>query len=110
METPEAYALDASETDATLSQIKLRPSKQGNKIIIKFKLTDRDNKNYLIGVELEDDEDTDGLYNAAGATILPSINTNYLDIGYFGIIHTLDGASEIITLIAQKTDSWSDVD
>ena len=108
---PDAYTIQTFDTDATISQVQIKPSHSGNVLIIKFILSGTDAETYTIGIELEDNEGTDGLYDASGATITPTINSNSeLTQGYFEFEHTLDGTSDQITIRVEKNNVYADVD
>ncbi len=108
---PDAYTVQTFDTDATISQVQIKPSQSGNVLIIKFQLTGTDTETYTIGIELEDNEGTDGFYDASGSTITPTINSNSeLTQGYFEFQHVLSGASDQITIRVEKTGIYADVD
>jgi len=113
-EVPEAYTVTTDGTNAELESLQIRPSKGGDRMIIKLQLSGPHgpHSDYFIGVELEDEEETNGLYDASGADVDPSENSNtvladgYIEFDYHKTHHCID------TLIIKidKDDIWSDVD
>ena len=113
VEIPEAYALDTSSTDATLSNVKIRPSKQGNAIIVKVDLAGIDGNNYVIGIEFE--SEAGGFYDLSGVTIITptgvyETGNSILFGGYLEGRYMLSGSSETLTLRVEKSEIWAEVD
>ena len=110
---PDAYAVNADGTDAEISSIKIRPSKGGDRLMIKFQLGSlTDENDYNIGVELSDNEGTDGYYDFSSPdSVSPSANTNidYAN-GYYETTHTATGASDSITIKLEKDGIWGAID
>ncbi len=107
-EAPDAYTVTATSTDATVDAVKIRPSKSGDRMLVKLTISGIDGNDYVIGIELEDGT---GYYVATGATIDPSTNSNSdLANGYLEFDHELSGATEQITITIDKTNIWQDVD
>ena len=105
---PDAYTVTATSTSATVDAVKIRPSKGGDRMVVKLTVSGIDQDPYVIGIELEDGT---GFYNASSSTIDPSENSNSdLDNGYIEIDHTLSGATETITVTIDKANIWVDVE
>lgn len=107
---PDAYAVNADGTDAEISSIRIRPSKGGDRLMIKFQLGNLNNGNdYNIGVELTDGSD---YYDFSSPdSVSPSENTNidYAN-GYYETTYTATGASDSITIKLEKDGIWGAID
>ena len=109
-EAPEAYTISTTGTDATITAIKIRPSKGGDRLILKFTLGGTDSNSYDIGIEFEDAEGTDGLMDLTGATINPAPTVREDSSGYIEYTHELSGSSVDYNIKIDLTDVYSDVD
>jgi len=114
-EIPNAYAVDASSTNAQVDSVKIRPSKSGDRMIIKITLSSlTENHKYNIGVELLDTTGTDGYYDLSGSgvTITPEANGNStLASGYYETTYTANSdATQTVTIKMDNSDIWQDVD
>jgi len=109
---PDAYAIDASQTSATVSSVKIRPSRSGDRMIIKLTLSSlNDGEDYAIGVELMDTTGTDGYYDLSGARVSPDANGNEdYSNGYYETTYTASGTSGTVTIKLDKPSIWADVD
>jgi len=114
---PDAYAVNTDGTKASVSSVKMRPSKSGDRMIITIRLTDLSAPgSYLIGVELTDTTGTDGYYDLShpdGVSPSPNGNEMYL-IGYYETTYnhpmTSPSNSAVIDIYLDKSHIWLDVD
>lgn len=107
---PDAYAVNADGTDAEISSIKIRPSKGGDRLMIKFQLGSlTDENDYNIGVELTDGSDYYDL--SSPDSVSPSANTNidYAN-GYYETTYTASDTSDSITIKLEKDGIWGAID
>lgn len=114
-EAPEAYTVSTTGTDATITDIKIRPSKGGDRLILKFTLSGTDTNSYDIGLEFEDsdddDGDSDGLKDLSLATIDPAPDdATEASSGYIEYTEVLSGSSVNYNIKMDLTDIYSDVD
>jgi len=113
-EAPEAYTISTTGTDATITAIKIRPSKGGDRLILKFTLDGPDGS-YDIGIEFEDsdddDEDGDDLKDLSGATInLTPDDATEASSGYIEYTKVLSGSSVNYNIKIDLADVYSEVD
>jgi len=110
---PDAYAVSADETSATVSSVRIRPSKGGDRMVIRFSLGSLTNgEDYNIGVELTDNEGTDGYYDLSSPdSVSPAVNGNevYTE-GYYETTYTASGTTGSITIRLDKDGIWNAVD
>lgn len=105
---PDAYTVTTTSTSATVDAIRIRPSKGGDRMVIKLTVSGTATEVYAIGVELET---STGFYDLSSATISKTPNSNAdLANGYLEFDHTSSGASELLTITIDNTSIWQDVD
>ncbi|MBN2334075.1 hypothetical protein JXL21_00850 [Candidatus Bathyarchaeota archaeon] len=114
-EAPEAYTISTEGTDATITNVKIRPSKGGDRLILKYTLSGTSGNSYDIGLEFEDsdndDGDGDGLKDLSGASIDPTPDdATQASSGYIEYSETLSGASASFTVTIDLVDVYSEVD
>lgn len=110
---PDAYAVSADETDASVSSVKIRPSKGGDRMIITLGLADMTaSSSYAIGVELSDTAGTDGYYDLSSPTgVYPSANGNQnYTMGYYETTYTASGTTATLQIKLDKASIWVEVD
>ena len=109
---PEAYSISDDGTDASISSIKVRPSKGGDRVIITLGLANMTASNsYAIGVELLDTAGPDGYYNATGMTSNLSLNGNEdYDVGYYETTYAASAATATVIIYLDNTNIWIDID
>jgi len=110
---PDAYAVNADETAASVSSVKIRPSKGGDRMIITLGLADMTaSSNYVIGVELSDTAGTDGYYDLSSpAGVYPSANGNQnYTMGYYETTYTASMATGNLQIKLDKASIWVEVD
>lgn len=106
---PDAYLVDASTTTASITSVKIRPSKGGDRMIITLGLGDMtDTESYIIGVELMDGT---SYYDLSGATVDPDANGNedYTN-GYYETTYTASGTTGNLNIKLDKDNIWINVD
>lgn len=110
---PDAYAVSADETEASVSSVKIRPSKGGDRMIITLGLADMTaSSSYAIGVELSDTAGTDGYYDLSSPTsVSPSANGDevYAE-GYYETTYTATGTTGTLQIKLDKASIWVEVD
>jgi len=110
---PDAYAVTADETDATVTSVKIRPSKGGNRVIITLGLgTMTSGLDYAIGVELLDTAGTDGYYDLSTPTaVYPVANGGeQYELGYYETTYSATGTTGTIQIMLDKTSIWVEID
>jgi len=113
VETPEAYSVSDSGTAATVSSVKIRPSKGGDRMIITLGLTNMTaSDNYAIGIELTDTAGTDGYYDLSSPdAVNPAANGNEdYSAGYYETTYSASGATGTLVIKLDKSSIWVDVD
>ncbi|MBD3172676.1 hypothetical protein GF326_09405 [Candidatus Bathyarchaeota archaeon] len=106
---PDAYLVDASTTTASITSVRIRPSKGGDRMRIRLSLGEMtDGESYIIGVELMDGT---SYYDLSGATVDPDANDNedYTN-GYYETTYAASGTTGNLNINLDKTSIWLGVD
>ena len=113
VEAPEAYSIVDSGTAATVSSVKIRPSKGGDRMIITLGLSNMTISNdYAVAVELLDDAGTDGYYDLTSPDAVSPAANGYEEYenGYYETTYTAVAGTGTLVIKLDKTNIWIDVD
>lgn len=112
-EIPEAYIVSTDGTEAAVESIKIRPSKEGDRMIITLSLSGmKKHDSYNVGVELTDTDGADGYYDLTNPiAVSPAANGGEeYSAGYYETTYKADDDTAVIIIKLDKSSIWCDVD